>query len=432
MPEYSAAAVAHDAAMRQLDVLALAVGRRTWRRVRAADISASWTDALSGLLPLVTALQLRAATEGAGYVVDVLADQGTYVVPDGFVDPRKFAGVAPDGRSLAGLLYSPAVAVKNAIGAGMSVSQALELGGRSLERIVQTTIADTGRAAASVDITSRVSVGWVRMLNPPSCPRCAILAGKWFRWNQGFKRHPRCKCTHIPSAEDKAGDLTTDPYEYFKSLSTAEQARQFTQAGADAINDGADIYQVVNSRRGMSASGMMTTEGATKRGNFRRIAGDSTRGRRMMPDAIYRLNGDNRAAALKDLERYGYILPGGQNPLGSIVGQREGLGALGGGGARKAASQAVLDARTTGVRDGSRYTMTEAERRLYDAKQRWSMVQQGRNPYSSPGFGNTPDPFGARLNKSGAGSAPLTPAIAAQVEKDYRRWLSTGGQVFGQ
>jgi hypothetical protein len=75
--------------------------------------------------------------------------------------------------------------------------------------------------------------------------------------------------------------------------------------------------------------------------------------------------------------------------------------------------------------------MTEAERRLYDAEQRWRMVQQGRNPFSSPGFGNTPDPFGQRLNTIGAGTAPLTPEIAARVEADYRRWLSTGGQVFG-
>ncbi|MEV8180323.1 hypothetical protein [Specibacter sp. NPDC078692] len=396
--------------MRQLSVLALAVGRRSWGQVRATDISASWADALAGLVPLITALQLRAATEGAGYVADALADQGSYVLPDGFTDPQQFAGVAADGRSLEGLLYSPVVAAKNAVAAGMDVSLALAVGGRGLDRMVQTTIADTGRAAASVDITSRISVGWVRMLNPPSCSRCVILAGKWFRWNQGFLRHPKCDCTHIPSAEDKAGDLTTDPYEYFKSLAPEEQARHFTQAGADAINDGADMFQVVNSRRGMNAAGMKTTEGTSKRGNFYSDSGGKSV--RLTPDAIYSLNGDNRAAALKDLEKYGYILPGGQDPLGSIVGQREGFGAMGRGGANAGARAAVQDARATGVRiPSTRATMTAAERRVFDARLSWDAVRAGRNPQ---------------------GRGPLTPQIAAQVEKNYRRWLSTGGQVFVQ
>lgn len=38
-----------------------------------------------------------------------------------------------------------------------------------------------------------VSLGYVRMLTPPSsCDRCVILAGRWYRWNQGFERHPMC------------------------------------------------------------------------------------------------------------------------------------------------------------------------------------------------------------------------------------------------
>lgn len=75
--------------------------------------------------------------------------------------------------------------------------------------------------------------------------------------------------------------------------------------------------------------------------------------------------------------------------------------------------------------------MTAAERRLYDAEMRYRMVLEGRNPFASPGFGSTPDPHGLGLNVVGKGStAPLTPAIAATVEADYRRWLVTGGEKF--
>jgi hypothetical protein len=66
--------------------------------------------------------------------------------------------------------------------------------------------------------------------------------------------------------------------------------------------------------------------------------------------------------------------------------------------------------------------MTAAERRLDDAKARWELVQQGVNPYTAPSMTLRAKPL----------ERPLTPQIAAQVEKDYRRWLTTGGQIFGR
>lgn len=420
MAGFPAAAVAYDASMRQLEIVALGIGRRFWRGLNPADLSGSWVRSLAGLQPLVEKVQYQAATLGAGYGADTLAGQDTYSAPASFVDPSGFVGTAPDGRSLAGLLYSPVTQVKMAIAQGVQPGVALRMGGSVLDRNVQTLVADTGRAAASVDIVARPHVGYVRMLNLPSCPRCVILAGKYYRWNTGFKRHPRCDCRHIPTTENRAGDATTDPYEYFRSLDAEAQDKQFGKPAAQAIRDGSDIFQVVNADRGMKPGGLMTTEGTTKRGNFRASIGDATRARRLTPEAIYKLNGDNRAGALRDLERYGYILPGGQNPLGSITGQREGYGALGHGGAYSAARKRVEDAITHGRDPAVRATMTEAERRLFDAKARWELVQQGVNPYGAPSMTSR-----AKINTS-----PLTPQIAAQVEKDYRRWLSTGGQVF--
>ena len=97
--------------------------------------------------------------------------------------------------------------------------------------------------------TTGVNVGYVRMLTPPSCDRCVILAGKWYRWNQGFKRHPNCDCRHIPATEAIAGDITVDPMEYFNSLSIADQNKYFGKANAEAIREeGADIFQIVNAR----------------------------------------------------------------------------------------------------------------------------------------------------------------------------------------
>ncbi|MGP9528589.1 hypothetical protein [Glutamicibacter sp. AOP5-A2-18] len=364
----------------------------------------------TGLLTVVSSAQLANATAGASYSADALAEQGLYEPPQAFVNPSAFAGVAADGRTLEGLLYSTAPYVKNLIAGGMTPSLAMTAGSKHIEMLTKTTVADAGRGAAGVDIATRKNTGYVRMLNPPSCSRCSVLAGKFYRWNAGFRRHPGCDCVHVASTQ-KAIDagasegLIHDPYEYFNGLSEAEQDRAYTKAGAQAIRDGGDLFQVVNSRRGMKPGGLVTTEGTSRRGNFGRGNGP-----RLTPEGIYSQN-LSRADTLKALERNGYILPGGQDPLGSIIGQREGLGALARGGTRVGAREAVLEARRTGERKpNDRYAMTEAERRLFDAQLRWDAVREGRNPYSS--------------------KEKLTPEIAAKVEKDFRRWLSTGGQVF--
>src|SRR5699024_1153215 len=198
----------------------------------------------------------------------------------------------------------------------------------------------------------------------------------------------------VRSTEAAASEgLIEDPYEYFRSLDEAEQDRIFTKPGAQAIRDGADISQVVNARRGMTPNGNFTVEGTTRRG----YAGSLLkRGqRRMTPESIYPQANGSRERAIELLKEHGYILPEGQVAGGALRGQREGFGALGRGGTRKAASQAVLEARRTGIRDPrNRYTMTEAERRVYDAQRRYEIALSGRSPYTSPGFGQTPDPYG--------------------------------------
>lgn len=204
--------------------------------------------------------------------------------------------------------------------------------------------------------------------------------------------------TTAKAAAESEG-LVHDPYEYFQSLSAAEQDRVYTKAGAQAIRDGGDLFQVVNSRRGIKPGGLTTTEGTSRRGNFGR------NGPRLTPEAIYG-KGLSREATLSELERYGYILPGGQNPLGVIRGQAEGFGQMGRGGTRVGAREAVLKARETGIRDPNvRATMTAAERRVFDAQANWDAVRAGRNPFTN------------------AKNAKVTPEVAARVEREYRKHI---------
>lgn len=396
------AAVKHYKQMQRLQALAVLQAADLWSEVSLSSLDGSWAAQVPLLVPALTSVQGKAAAAGASYGAQTLADQGLYEAPKHFVDPAGFAGQASDGRSLEGLLWGPVPHVKTLIGGGMDPRKALKSGGSFLTTIMRTQVADAGRAAAGVDTATKPRISYVRMLNPPSCARCSILAGRVYRWNAGFARHKRCDCVHVQTTARAAAEtegLIHDPYDYFNSLSPAEQDKNYTKAGAQAIRDGGDIFQVVNSRRGMRPGGLITTEGTSRRGNFGR------NGPRLTPEAIYG-KGLGREATLKELERYGYILPGGQNPMGVIRGQTEGFGQLGRGGRRVGAREAVLRARETGIRDPQvRATMTAAERRVFDAQANWDAVRAGRNPFTN------------------AKNAKVTPEVAARVEREYRQYI---------
>jgi hypothetical protein len=151
--------------------------------------------------------------------------------------------------------------------------------------------------------------GYIRMMTPPSCARCAVLAGRFYRWNDGFQRHPLCDCLHIPATEDAPDDSRTDP----RAAVLAGEVTDISKAEERAIRDGADVGQVVNSRRGMYEAGgrKFTTEGTTRRGfaaaKFRQQSGRRIR-QRLRPEQIYREANGNRTEALRLLNLHGYIV----------------------------------------------------------------------------------------------------------------------------
>jgi hypothetical protein len=265
-------------------VATMGLTRREWARM-GTDFDRSWIDVRPRLLLLAGSAQLGSARAGAAYVPKVLAETGQVDDAAGLVNASAFAGVASDGRPLDTLLYGAVTQAKSAVGAGASASDALQSGGTWLDMVVRSLIADAGRMATSAGIAARPRVGgYVRMLNPPSCNRCAVLAGKWFRYNQGFRRHPRCDCVHIPSSENIAGDLRTDTTALFdRGLITG-----LTPAQSQAISEGADIAKVVNATRGMSAAVQVA-------------------GGRLTPEGIYQ-RASSRQDAIKLLTKHGYLI----------------------------------------------------------------------------------------------------------------------------
>lgn len=315
---------------RQRAVVAATVARTValWGRVDRTAIGPSWDDLRPLAVEHVARGQRAAARDADVYVNDSIAAQVELPERTPPVDPSRLAGVASDGRPLDTLLTVPASTAGRAAGAGVNTSTALQAGRFSLAGIVATQVYDAGRLATGVGLTAHPQAGGYRrqLRGSANCSRCIVLAGKWFRWNQGFQRHPRCDCAHVPSVGPKSDYADTagfDPQSHFESMSPSEQDRAFGKAGAQAIRDGADLGQVVNARRGMKTTNMYgrkvrtTTEGTTVRGSFgrtaagdlRRESGDRYRRTstiRVMPEEIYSQARD-RQHAIELLRQHGFI-----------------------------------------------------------------------------------------------------------------------------
>lgn len=291
---------------------------RNEQRVTAAGLRALRArrfDTLDALTRTMASFQLLAAREAVRAFPLMLDEQGIDATAEGVARPLALVGTASDGRDMRGLLdfaRDPAV-----------TSQSFDL-------IVTTQLQDVARQSSSIMFGARPSVeGYVRMLNPPSCSRCTVLAGKFFRRNEGFSRHPKCDCRHIPSSEAASGDLRLDLRAHFDSLPKVEQDGTFTKAGAEVIRRGGDIGQVVNARAGMStaqvihgkgdrwtASGRLirteafgqklytTSEGMTKRGAA--YAARAGKRARLMPESILEI-AENDAEVLRLMRAHGYI-----------------------------------------------------------------------------------------------------------------------------
>jgi hypothetical protein len=298
VPSVEQVAAAHYRRQKAIARRAAAEVAKLWRTVDRGRVALSWHQLLGGALTVVTGAQGLAADSSGTYVDEALEAQGVEADAVGRVNAARFAGVASDGRNLAGLLEQPSIRVLSAIKAGSTPARAMSAGLLELDMIVRTQVADAGRVADQVAIAARPKVaGYVRLLSPPSCSRCIILAGRFYRWNAGFSRHPRCDCRHVPAAEDTPGDVRTDPKKLFAGMDAAEQDRVFGNAGAQALRDGADMAKVVNARRGMyTAYGEQFTHEAAGRRP------------RLMPEGIYRAAGDSRNEAIRLLKLHGFLI----------------------------------------------------------------------------------------------------------------------------
>lgn len=295
--------VERQARVTELDRQLADIASKAWSALAIANAQDLFTgQVLPELLPDLVEAQRVAAEIGGAYVA-----ASARQTPSVRVNPSMFAGIASDGRDLVSLLSQPLIGTYVAFAAGATPVAALATGAHQLERILTTQVHDAARGAESVTIaaTPRMT-GHERVVELGACSRCIVLAGRIYRWSDGFLRHPGCRCSMRPWYGPLYGG-TDQPKQIFDRMSPDEQVATFGADDAKAIRDGADISQVVNAHRGMATAAgnvKVTTEGTTRHG----IAGRALLGRpRLMPESIFRLASD-RDDAVRMLRANGYIL----------------------------------------------------------------------------------------------------------------------------
>lgn len=343
----------------QHDVIRLGtiLGRRVtrlWRRVNVADLEAGWDVVAPQMAAQVAAAQLAAAQMSAPYLASV--DQANqFDAAPAAVVPEAFSNVMGDGREVAPALYGAVTNTKTLIGRGMPPAQAFEIGANFLALVASAAVHDSSRNSDRVLAAGKTYTTYIRVVSAGACSRCAILAGAYSA-ARAFQRHVHCECTTCPIVHQGfvPDGFHASPLDYFDSLSREEQDRVFTNAGAEAIRQGADPSKVVTARRGAYGIGYSghtnvpvpsdvrnrlrpvtigrradgsplqvyaTTEGTTVRGSFGRSEIDRTaqatkEGRyrrtttlRLMPEQIAVMAGHDPKRWTELLERYGYLYP---------------------------------------------------------------------------------------------------------------------------
>ncbi|WP_185934398.1 hypothetical protein [Actinobaculum suis] len=306
-----------------------------WRR--QGDNLDAWPPLAVEANALITAGKARTVARSEKYVATSMLVQGASretvasLVPSSFVDISLRTGLP----LLYHLLKSVPIAVKTAIANGNDFEQAKQSGWQTLSRIASNEVASANVQSTQAVIASTPSCGgYGRVLHPGACARCVILVDmdKW-----DFPRHPGCRCGIAPIAgewgdneewAEHAFGPRYSSYSYFNALSREEQDRIFTKGGAQAIRDGANMWDVVNARRSArTKDGMrITYESTTRHGAFahfrernshywhmcERVYGKSRMrdfvkaGGRLLPEEIYK-HARTREEALQGLWENGYL-----------------------------------------------------------------------------------------------------------------------------
>ena len=300
---------------------AMLLARREWAKIDpTGDWFTQWQELLTRFGPVVYAAQIAAATDGSAAVAYALTEAGHPERQPTKVQPKAFAGwVSPswlpeEDVPLLDYLLTPVNTARNATGSPVDM---LAAGGKMLEGLVQFAVTDALAHAHDAQIVATRSAYAVFAEPGSMCQRCAALVGRRYKPGTHLQRHPRCD--GVMEAHSERSPYTPEP-------AKVDRIKDLTAGQRAAIDEGADLNQVLNAKRGGAVSGIYTTEGTTRRGfgyfaiktrhgaysksMDRKLPGKryaSTTVGRLSPETIYKVAKD-QADMVRLLRIYGYII----------------------------------------------------------------------------------------------------------------------------
>lgn len=293
-----------------------------WTQLDPADPAASWTEQVQpAVVAAIEQAQAEAAAPAALYVTGALLAAGAVSAPLAALVTAAFAGTAASGMPLGVLADCGLRYYRRALVAGVPPSEARAIGLSRLLTYTSTEVADAGRIAAQVAMIAEPEVaGYERIVRLPACGRCLILAGRLYRYSEGFLRHPRCDCRMRPVTREQweHENRTNTPAALFARMTTAQQDKAFGKGDAAAIRAGADMARVVNTRRDgavyVAGGQEFARKASTLRGAGRQPGDLTTRGYRYRTSGINRPTAaqlvnaaTDRAEQIAALHRFGYL-----------------------------------------------------------------------------------------------------------------------------
>lgn len=293
------------AASKRRSLAVMAGVGQIWDRIDpAGDWSTQWIALLPRATALVSLAQVGAATDAAASIPAMLAQQGVKSDPVGLLSPAGFAGwtipswTAGDGVvDLATYLYPAVITARHSSG---DAAEMLLAGRRMAQGLAQFAVAAAGDFASRAGTyADRGAIGQVWYDPPPMCRRCAAVYGRFFKLGaKDFQRHPRCDGQLVAVGKEKLADLP---------MIGAEDVKDLNRWQRQALSEGADWSQVINSTSGVQRSRGNSTSVLTNNG-LQTYYGSGRGGQaKLSPKGIYAAAGDNRELAIELLRANGYI-----------------------------------------------------------------------------------------------------------------------------
>lgn len=278
-------------AARQIADLAQAL----WNRMPSEGLRQQyeyWLTVAPDLVKRIIEAQAAAAIRSGDYVDKAALIQGSDMANAPRINPGGFVSPAEQAEEW---LASPMHHYARTTMLGAPAYQARQAGLSTLVRIASTMVQDASREATGVAVAAHPDLrGYYRKLTPPSCKRCAVLAGGFYAWADAFPRHPNCDCVHVPAAE-RYDDATFDVADaaregLIKDLNKGEY-EAIVEHGANpaqvinASRKGAVSYTQMYGKRVQTTSsgyGLTSRFRLTPREIYRQAKGDKERARELL------------------------------------------------------------------------------------------------------------------------------------------------------